>query len=387
MMEVKIMKLRVIHIIGGGEFGGAEDHIIHLLQQLKQENVDCGVICFYDSLFAQMLRELQIPVHVLSYGRFDIRLLSGLETTLKELNPDIIHTHGVKANFFARIAARKLENPLLITTVHSLLKYDYSHPIAYRLASFLERVTRSKNDFFIAISNKIKQQLLAERVDEADIQVIHHGIDTKVFTPKDDPHAANLARQWGKKDDTFLIGAVGRIQPVKGFSYFIEACAILHKQNPGAFRFVIVGDGPERTQLENDVTKHGLQNVFHFTGFRDDVASCLRAFDAYVNSSLSEGLGLAVMEALSTSVPVVTTNVGGIKDFARHEENCLVVEPENSEQLGQALLRLYKDKSLATTLSKQGVADMRASFSQDKMVKETVYYYRKWLKDHAKQNK
>lgn len=376
------MNLHVVHIIGGGEFGGAEDHIVHLLGQLKDQDVSCEVICFYDSLFAQMLREKEIPVQILNYGRFDLRLLFRLVTLLKEKKPDIIHTHGVKANFFTRIAARKLENPLLITTVHSLLKYDYSHPIAYRLALLLEMSTRAKNNYYIAISNVIKEQLLSENVRESDIQVIHHGIDTSIFTPQSDSVSEQLAFEWGKRDGVFLIGAVGRMQPVKGFKYFIEACAIIEQQMPGSFRFLIIGEGPERTNLEKLVSEYQLEDVIYFVGFRKDVANCLRALDGYVNSSLSEGLGLAVMEALATGVPVVTTNVGGIKDFARHGENCLVVEPANSEQIAQALLKLCTDKELATKLSKQGVKDMHTSFSQEQMAKKTAFYYRQWLKDN-----
>src|SRR5699024_5753245 len=301
------MNLRVVHIIGGGEFGGAEEHIIDLLKQLKNSQVKCEVICFYDSLFAELLRELDIPVLVLDYGRFDVRLLFGLSKALKEKNPDIIHTHGVKANFFTRIAARKLKQSVVITTVHSLLKYDYSHPVSYKLASFLEMTTRARTDYFIAVSNKIKEQLLSENRKPSQVKVIHHGIDVEEFSLKEDNEAELLASEWKGDGDPFIVGSVGRIHPVKGFSIFIDACAQLHNEYPGRFRFVLIGEGSEREALEEKVEKYGLSDVFLFAGFRKDIATCLRAFDGYVNSSLSEGLGLSVMEALATGVPVVTT--------------------------------------------------------------------------------
>lgn len=372
-------RFRVVHIIGGGEFGGAEDHIIHLMQQLRMNGIDASVICFYDALFAKKLREQKIPVDVLSYGRFDIRLLFGLVKLLKAKQPDIVHTHGVKANFFGRIAAKWLGIFPVVTTVHSLLKYDYTHPIAYRLAYILETSTRKKNDYYIAISNNIKEQLLKEKIAEDKIEMIHHGINTEKFAPKEDIEAKKLAKEWGKTEETFLVGAVGRIQAVKGFHYFIKACSILHQRYPNRFRFVIIGDGPQKVELEQLIKKEGLTEVFHLPGFRNDVDRCLRALDCYVSSSLSEGLGLAVMEALATGIPVVTTGVGGILDFAKHEENCLIVEPKNEEQLADAIERIYLDPMLAQRLAKTAAEHMQQSFSLEKMGKLTALHYERWL--------
>lgn len=370
---------RVIHIIGGGEFGGAEDHIIHLLKQLHLQGIDAQVVCFYDSTFAKFLREQGITVEVLSYGRFDFRLFSALVKLLKEKNPDIVHTHGVKANFFGRLAAKKIGIYPLVTTVHSLLKYDYENPIVYRLANIMENSTRRFTDYYIAISNKIREQLLEDGVNDSKIGLIHHGIDTEKFAPREDESARALSRQWGKIDGTFLVGAIGRIQAVKGFTYFIEACSKLNQKYPNTFRFVLIGEGSQREELEKVISQEGLSDVFHFSGFREDIDSCLRALDCYVSSSLSEGLGLSVMEALSTGVPVVTTGVGGVKDFTRNEENSLVVEPKNSEHLAKAIERIYNDPNLVRTLKKQAREDITSSFSLEIMGKNTARYYKQWL--------
>ncbi|MFA9559335.1 glycosyltransferase [Evansella sp. AB-rgal1] len=370
---------RVIHIIGGGEFGGAEDHIIHLLKELKNENMNPLVVCFYDSIFAEYLREQGIRVKVLDYGRFDLRLLFALMKLLKEENPDIVHTHGVKANFFGRIAAKRVGISPVVTTVHSILKYDYEHPIAYRLAYMLERSTRDLTDYFIAISNKIQDQLLEDGINSSKVQIIHHGIDTNKFAPRNDQKALELAEEWGKSSDTFLIGAIGRIQAVKGFDNFVRACSELHKVYPDSFRFVLIGDGSHRKELEQLVERENIQDVFTFAGFRGNIDSCLRALDCYVSSSLSEGLGLSVMEALSTGVPVVTTGVGGVKDFAKDEDNSLVVEPKSVSQLTEAIERIYKDDDLKRKLTDQGRNDIISTFSLKTMGENTAYYYRKWL--------
>lgn len=387
-------RVSVTHIIGGGEFGGAEEHLLLLLEQLKKEGVQPHVVCFYDSLFAERLREREINVDVLAYGRFDFRLLFGLARLLTQKKPDIVHTHGVKANFFGRLAAKQTGISPIVTTVHSLLRYDYINPVARLLATLLDKSTRGLSHYYIAISEKIKSQLQAERIPASKIEVVHHGIDIHKFSPQADEKAAELALQWGKeeskseeskleKDESeegkFLIGAISRLHPVKGFTYFIEACARLHQQAPDRFRFILVGDGPERQNLEKLVQQKGIADVFHFAGFRQDIPVCLKALDCYVSSSLSEGLGLSVLEALATGTPVVSTGVGGVLDFAKHEQNCLLVNPSNAEQLASSISRLVDDAGLAERLSKQAVQDIRSQFSVQQMGQKTAANYRKWL--------
>lgn len=370
--------LRVTHIIGGGEFGGAEEHILQLLEVLKEHNITPHVICFYDSLFAKRLRERNIEVDVLAYGRFDFTLYFGLVKLLKEKQPNIVHTHGVKANFFGRLAAKKANISPVVTTVHSLLKFDYEHPVARFVVQLMENRTRPKTDYFIAISETIKKQLVEDGVDYSKIVVVHHGINTELYAPKENETAKVIAQEWGKSDQIKIIGAIGRLKEVKGFPYFIEACSILHRKHPGKYRFVIVGGGPELDKLKEKVSSLQLDDVFVFAGFRDDVAQCLQAMDCYVSASLSEGLGLSVMEALASGTPVVTTAVGGVLDFARNEENALLVPPESGEKLAEAIERIMENKELAHQLSTTAVSDMQATFSVYRMGEQTAKHYNEW---------
>lgn len=379
--------VKVTHIIGGGEFGGAEEHLLLLLTQLKKEGISPRVICFYDALFAQRLREKSIPVDVLSFGRFDFRLFFGLVRLLEEQQPDIVHTHGVKANFFGRLAAKKIGLAPIVTTVHSLLRYDYINPVARILATLLDKSTRSLTDRYIAISEKIKTQLETERIPASKIEVIHHGIEATRFRNVRVEESEPLARQWGKEEGNLLIGAIGRLHKVKGFSYFVEACSQLHEEEAGRYRFVLIGDGPERESLERLVQEKGLADVFHFAGFRDDVATCLHALDCYVSSSLSEGLGLAVLEALASGTPVVATGVGGVLDFARHEHNCLLVEPADSQNIASAIRRLVNDQDLINRLTSQAIVDIETKFSVQQMGARTADCYRQWVTKYGSNRK
>lgn len=376
--------IKVIHVIGGGEFGGAEQHILDLLTVMKQHGVQGKVVCFYEASFSQALRERGIPVTVLDYGRFDIRLARGLRKLFHQEKPDLIHTHGVKANFFARLAARNIDNVPLVTTVHSLLKFDYEGVLAYKFASWMENSSRRWNSHYISVSGAIRQSLLDEKIPPEQITVVRHGIDVERFRPVEDGDKELAARrealrkEWGVPDDAWVIGSVGRLVRLKGIDYAIQAMPGIIKVNPRA-HLVIVGSGPEETRLQALAAQLGLGKHVTFTGFRKDIPDCMRAFDCFISPSLSEGLGLNILEAMATRLPVVITGVGGILDFAEDEVNSLIIETRSAEDLADKLIRILESPELAERLASRGRDRVVRDFSIQSMGQNTLRVYHKLL--------
>ncbi len=367
-------KLKVIHVIGGGEFGGAEQHIIQLLSLMPQHNVKGKVICFYEAGLSRALREKGVEVEVLHYGRFDLRLISGLRRVFKKDKPDIIHTHGVKANFFARLAGRSLKGIRLVTTIHSLLKFDYINRMAYLLASLMERSTRSINDHFIAVSHAIEASLKEEKVNREHITVVHHGIDFGKYSQG----TGRLREELGLSDESFIVGVVTRLVKIKGMEFMIGAMPRILENNPLAL-LVIVGEGPQVEELKQLAARLGLEDKIYFAGFHDDVTNCLKCFDVFVSASLSEGLGLNVLEAMAASVPVVSTRVGGILDFMTDRTNGLLVTPRSSDSLADAIIEINSDPELARRLAQEARLLVEQKFSPNKMLQETLQVYEKLL--------
>ena len=365
--------IKVIHIIGGGEYGGAEEHILQLITHMPQHKVHVKVITFYDAKFSQTLKEKGIDVFVLDqYNRFDFRIFSGLKSIFEQERPDIIHTHGVKANFFGRIAAKQSGIGKLITTVHSLLKYDYPNPIAYFITYLMEKSTRRYVTQFIAVSYAIEKQLKAEGQKEEQISVIHHGIDVDHFYV---PESKNDIRQeLSIPEDCFVVGMIARMVKVKGISDFVNAANELLKQNQ-KFHFVIVGDGPEELSIHKQIQEKGLQDHFTLPGFRTDTERCLSGFDCFVSSSISEGLGLSVLEAMAAQIPVVATGVGGVLDFLKDHENGLVVPVHSPTAIANAVMQLKEDQLLREKLMKQARRDVEEKFSIERMAKDTFELY------------
>jgi glycosyltransferase involved in cell wall biosynthesis len=365
-------RYKVIHVIGGGEFGGAEEHIIRLVSRLDGHGLLGKVVCFYDAEFARALRELNIEVEVLRYGRFDIRLVAALKQLFMRESPMIVHTHGVKANFFARLASRRLTGFKRLTTVHSLLRHDYANPIAYSVANWMEKSTRRYNDHFIAVSGAIRDSLLAEHVPANKITVVHHGIDLHLF----ENAAPSLREELGIGGRSYVIGAVARLVKIKAMDTLIRALRIIREREPEAdARLVIVGTGPEEQSLRRLAGELGLARAVHFTGFRRDIPACLASFDCFASASLSEGLGLNILEAMAAGVPVVATGVGGVLDIVRDGETGLLVRPLEPDKLADGVLALMRDPALAERLASAARQRVRDRFSLERMVSDTVGLY------------
>ncbi|WP_134699950.1 glycosyltransferase [Ammoniphilus sp. YIM 78166] len=366
----------VIHVIGGGEYGGAEQHILQLLNLLPNYGFKGKVICFYEAAFSKELRKRGIEVEVLAFDRFDFRLLTGLRDAFERDRPHIIHTHGVKANFFGRLAARKVIDIPLVTTVHSLLRFDYTNQLAYFFASRMEKWTRTISDHFIAVSSSIARSLEEDGVSAEKISVVHHGIDVDYFAQG----SPVLRQELGLSEGSYCIGIVSRLVKIKGIEEAIRALPLILEANPDA-HLVVVGAGPEEGALKALVEQLNLGSHVHFAGFRKDIANCLHSFDCLVSASHSEGLGLNILEAMAASVPVVVTGVGGILDFTQDRENGLMFEKGSSRDLADKVIEVMNNPELAENLAKEALRRVQESFSLDTMLRNTARLYEHLLEE------
>ncbi|WP_170230278.1 glycosyltransferase [Aneurinibacillus danicus] len=374
--------MKILHAIGGGEFGGAEQHILELLEILSRHAVDPVVVCFYNSTFAEELRKRNIRVIVLdTYGRFDFRLVKGLTRVFQEEKPELIHSHGVKANFFCRLAARSLPRVPIVTTIHSVLRYDYPNPLAYFLASRMELWTRKWNDHYIAISNSIKQSLESDGVKSQDITLIHHGIPIEEFKTEDAPE--EIRRSLGLPADAFVIGTVSRLVAVKGLTDLMQAFILLAEEHPRV-HWLVIGDGPEKGPLENMAKEAGISDRVHFAGFRQDVPRCLHAMDLFISPSYSEGLGLSLLEAMAAKKPVISTMVGGIADFLVDYLNGLVIPTKNPEEIKQNIVILMEDEDLRMKLAEAGYRTVKEEYTLTHMAMKTKELYRQLIRANTK---
>ncbi len=431
---------KILHIIGGGEFGGAEQYLINVAIQMKRTEYEMHLACFYDRRFAQTLRTHGIPIHViLPTSRFDVSLANRIADLIREQSFDIIHTHGVRANFFGRLAARKQNRirkkhgqpPLPVyTTIHSELRQDYPHPLAYSLASMLEHLTQHLTDTYVAISNSIKDDMVRRSIPSEKIHVIYSGIDFEQFsestsdvaepeadefnaidqngTPLDSEHNRVASKTINLRErfpGQAIIGIVGRLQAVKGHQYAIQAMPKILAAHPDT-QLVLVGGGPLQGELQSLTEQLKLQSHVCFLGFQQPIAEIVKQFDIFLMPSLSEGLGLSLIEAMSQGVPAIATQVGGMVDVIRADTNgegsCeqtpaelqmhtaqtqqptgVFVPPTDPAAIATAVIALLDDSANAIAMGLRGQADVQERFNSQRMIEQMVQMYNRQQYDQG----
>ncbi|MCL6639063.1 MAG: glycosyltransferase, partial [Firmicutes bacterium] len=261
-------QLRVVHVIGGGEFGGAERHILNMAKAVDPQAVDITVCCLFAAPFAQMAAQAGLTVLAVPMRhKLDLRVLDEMAHFFRLNGVDVVHTHGVRANLLGRIAARQAGKKI-VTTVHSLLERDYPGFVSRLANTLVERLTRSMTDHFIAVSGGLKNALVKGGVAPERVTVVHNGIDLETLMAVRKPGV--WRDRLGCGPGVPLAGMVARLHPVKGHRYFLMAARDVLTVQPEA-RFVVVGDGPERNSLELLAGRLGIGSRVTFTGFVEEI--------------------------------------------------------------------------------------------------------------------
>lgn len=378
-MENDIIRpLRILHPNFHRGWGGQANRILTLCKKLAAWGHYVIIAAPQGSQLAQRAQAAGLPAfeecrfrrgfHPLIFYR-DVQALRGL---IRREKIDIIHTHGSQDTWAGVVAAKLAGVPIkIVRTRHNIF------PVAKTLVN---RILYSRwLDWLIVISLGVKKIYTdVGLMDPRRISVIYSAIDLERFRPSLDGSA--LREELKINADTPLIGMVGRLEPEKGYPFFLEAARLLRERVP-AVRFVIAGKGSLENSLKQQARELGLEDTVVFLDFRPDVPSIVAALDVFVLSSLAEGLGTSALEALAMAKPVVASAVGGLPESVRHEETGLLVPPRDPAALAEGILRLLKDKALAHRLGQAGRRLMEAEFNQETLARKTLEVYRKVMRE------
>ena len=230
----------------------------------------------------------------------------------------------------------------------------------------------------IAISDEIKRDLLAYGIaNDEDIDVIPLGVDLDPFLVSGNS-SGNFRSELGLEPDTYLIGIVGRIVPIKNHRLFLDAAANVVASGISS-HFAIVGDGEMRADIERYTHDLGLSDRVTFTGWRSDLPDIYTDLDALVISSDNEGTPVSVIEGMASGCAVVATRVGGLVDLLKHEETGFLVDPQDAKQLSEGILRVLSDSDYAHRIGQAATAAVREQYALDRLVSETQQLYEQFL--------
>jgi glycosyltransferase involved in cell wall biosynthesis len=292
-----------------------------------------------------------------------IQLLRTITTHLREIRPHILHSHRYKEHILGDFAGKLSHNPLRVQTYHGL-EENLPGWAGFKMNLYNGinvGVGRLTADGIIGVSSEITS-VLERRYPSAVVRCIRNGIDLVRVVPTIE--RSTMRAQLGIAPDTFVVGTVGRLMPIKGFEYLIEAFAQLRRQQGlHESKLVIVGDGPLRGVLEQSTQSHRISHDVEFLGMRTDVYNVINVFDVFALSSLHEGVPMVLLEAMALGVPIVASHVGGIPEILEDHQEALLVPAKNPEALAKAIGFLAESSEFRTELTRAARRRVETQFS------------------------
>jgi glycosyltransferase involved in cell wall biosynthesis len=349
-------KIKIAFVIGTLDLGGTEHQLVALAKGLDRSRFMPVVFCL--TATGPLVADLEkagleircLGLRGLSIWRNPIQVaqcLLAFFADLKQEKPEIIHGFLFHAYVLGAFAARIARIPIVVASRRSLSHFKAGKPHY----SLVERLANWMTDLIVANSEAVKNDVVRqEKVEPSKIRVIHNGIDPSLCdVPADPALRASLQIPEGAR----VIGVVANLIHYKGHRFFLQACQEIKRQH-SAVKFLLIGDGPCRGELEAFARELGLEKDVLFLGSRRDIPQLLALMDVAVLPSLEEGFPNAVLEAMAAAKPVVATRVGGVPEAVVHGETGLLVPSKDPEALAEAICLVLEHRTEAARFGEAG---------------------------------
>jgi glycosyltransferase involved in cell wall biosynthesis len=384
--------IRVLRVIARMNVGGPSLHVSYLTRGLDERGYEttlvAGRVGEEEGSMSYVADELGVePLYVPELQRAispapDVAAVKKLRALIKELRPDIIHTHTAKAGAVGRAAALvsgRARPKVVVHTFHGHVLRGYFDPAATAVFRQLERGLARSTDALVAVSPQVRDDLVRLGVAPAQrIAVIRLGLDLDRRTATVDGARDRIRREFGIPDDRFVVGWLGRMTEIKRADDLIRSFA--HLRSTGADAdLLLVGDGPLRAPLTDLAATLGVLDRTHFAGYRVDVGEIYASVDAFALTSANEGTPATIIEAQAAGLPVVSTDVGGVADVVRDEATGFLTEPGDIAELADALGRLADDGGLRRKLGAAGREFVAERYSVPRLVDDVDRLYQSLL--------
>ncbi len=357
-----------LHIDTARTWRGGQNQVLLTVNGLREIGQRAALVAHPDGELRKRAAEGLELVPLAPKSEMDFTAAWRLNRVIKRLKPDVIHAHDAHGVAMAGLAlslgaasARGKEPPLIA-----------SRRVDFHLRSnSLSRWKHRQVDCFIAASEAIRQMLIGDGVDEERTVTVHEGIDVEhvAAAPRVDVHQAFFLPHGAP-----VVGNVAALVPHKGQRHLIEAAHLVVQKMPDV-RFVILGEGELREALERLIKEYHLEKHVLLPGFRTDVLGCIKSFDLFVMSSVTEGLGTSLLDAMACSRPIVATRAGGIPEVVDEGVTGLLVPPRDHAALADAILALVGDPARRQAMGEAGFARVNEKFTVERMVAGTAAVY------------
>lgn len=362
--------MRVYHLIKGLGRGGAEMLLPEVIRASPIDDATYRVGYFlpWKDHLVPTLEGLGVPV-VCFGGTNNARILSQVGRVVADARrweADVLHCHLPITGAVGRLAGKALGIPVVYTEHNLQERY-------HRLTAVLNKGTWGLQARAIACSEQVRTSIHGAIGDRVPVTTVENGVSTERFQPRPEQRATQRAAL-GFDEHTPVMGNVAVFGAPKRLEAWLELAAMVRSRLPSA-RFVLVGEGPMRPQVERAIQVHGLQDAVVLPGLQEDVRPWLAAMDVYVMSSQFEGLPIALLEAMASGLPPVCTGVGGIPQVIEHGTSGFVVDPMDWTQLKEPVVQLLEDAQARARMGAAARERVQERFSVDVMAQRLLAIY------------
>ena len=358
---------------------GLERIVCDLAVQMRRYGLNAQVFAFKGGALTQQLRANGVPYSILSGdddgnkyrkgGGHSLLIAIKLAVYLKKMRAQVVNVHGIGAERVAYLGAKLAGISNISFVFHS------NYPV-FEASTENEKQRKKikrwlcRYNAFVAITKSVKNWAVDNSIVEAEkISVIENAIDTRSFFPKQDD---SIKRQLGICDDSPVLIQVGRFADPKNQDVTAKAMTSIVREIPMC-QILFVGDGPQRSRVEEIINSNGLQKNVHFLGIRSDINDLLAISDIFLLPSSWEGMPVSMLEAISAGVAVIGTNVKGIRDIAPMFDGCVkLVATHDPDALALSVIEALKDTSFRQEASEKGPELIARNFSIEKMAKSYI---------------
>ena len=383
--------MRIAHVITRMIIGGAQENTLLCCQDLIRQYGDDVLLVTGPALGPEgdllgqgraggvplvMVPSLRRSIHPWR----DIASYRTLRRVLRDFRPDVVHTHSAKGGFLGRLAADALRVPAIVHTVHGAPFHPYQPWYARQLFRWCEAYAARRCHAIVSVADAMTDLLVQARVAPREkFSTVYSGMDVEPFLQADQ-HREAIRRELGFSEEHFVVGKIARLFHLKGHDDLIQAARPVVAQCPHV-RFLLVGDGILRQQLQQQIAQAGLTHAFHFTGLvpPDRVPGLLGAMDMLVHVSLREGLARALPQALIAGRPAVSYDIDGAAEVVTSGETGYLIAPREIGDLAAAMIRLAEDRELCHRLGQHGRERFTARFDYRTMTAQLRQIYERLL--------